>query len=404
MTDSRPASWTAFILVSIALASGTMGATMASPLFPLYGAAWGITHTQVTVLYVVYMIGVLGAFQFLGSLPDRFGPIRVLRGGTVLLLVGLVLSAMAPAAGGLGTQVLGVARLLIGIASGMVTTAATLGLLEVEPGAPKRAPIVTSAVTMAGFGAGPLVSGLIAEFAPWPLVMPYLAIALPILAVMVGLCKIRARHAPGGPLSFRPHLGLPSRGALPGFIVVSLSVFSAYALFSLLASLAPSFLSQILPWSGPAITGTAVAVVLFCSALVQIPARRLPPQRTLPIALCLMAGGVAVLALAVGFNLAAAFVIADLAIGMGHGLSFLSGVMLVNAIAGRHSRAGIFATFFSIAYLGAIVPIIAVGRMADRLGLVPAVIWYSLVFAVFCLGLLSLVRRTLAPGRLEPLP
>lgn len=396
MTGDRPASWIPFILIALALAAGTMGATMASPLFPLYEQAWGIRHSDITVIYVVYMAGVLAAFLFLGWMPGVLGPVPVLRIGAGVLLAGLLISALAP-----GPAVLAVARLVIGIASGMVTTAATLGLIGAEPGGVRRAPIVTSSVTMAGFGAGPLVCGLVAQFAPWPLVTPYLVVAVPIAAILAGLCRIHPGHRRSGRVSLRPHLGLPVRRSVPGFLVAGLAVFTAYALFSLLAALAPSFLTLILPWSGPAVTGMAVAAVLFCSALVQIPLRRLPPRRSLPIALMLLTVGVLLLAGAMAWRSAIAFVLADIAIGMGHGLSFMAGVGLVNLVSPENRRAGNFATFFCIAYLGTIVPILAVGWLADAVGLGPAVIWFSLFFALLCLAALPVAPAMLRPARLR---
>lgn len=398
MSGARPVSWLPFLLIALALAAGTMGATMASPLFPIYEHSWGIRHSDITVIYVVYMIGVLGAFLFLGRLPGVLGALPVLRIGTALLLTGLMVSAVAT-----GPAMLNAARLVVGVASGLITTAATLGLIEVEPGGVRRAPIVTSSVTMAGFGSGPLVCGLVAQWAPWPLVTPYLVVAVPILAILVGLCRVRVAHVPEGRLSLRPHLDLPGAPALAGFAVAGLAVFTAYALFSLLASLAPSFLMLILPWGGPAVTGSAVAAVLFCSALIQIPFRRLAPRAALTLALGLMTLGVLTLALAMARHSAAAFVLADISIGMGHGLAFMSGVALVNLISTDSTRAGTFATFFCIAYLGTIVPILAVGRLADAIGLGPAVIWFSLIFAVICLVALPAARVALAPARLKPL-
>lgn len=156
MPEDRPVSWAPFMIVVLTLAAGTMGATMVSPLFPLYETAWDIGHGTITLIYVIYMIGVLGALLFLGRLSDHLGSIRVLRLSCVLLIAGLVLSAIAP-----GPVLFGAARLLIGIASGLISTAATVGLVRLEPAGSNRAPVVASIMTMVGFGLGPLVSGLI---------------------------------------------------------------------------------------------------------------------------------------------------------------------------------------------------------------------------------------------------
>lgn len=403
MADRRPASWLPFVLVAMSLAAGTMGATMASPLYPLYERAWGMAHSTTTIIYVVYMVGVMAAFLFLGRLCNSVDPVVVLRIALVMLLCGLVICATAA-----GVVTLGAGRTLIGVASGMITTAATIGLLQVEPlveepGQPRHAPLVASMTTMAGFGLGPFVCGLAAQFLPAPLVLPYLLVLVPIAAILIGLGFVPTRRAAfsAGAISLWPRLGFPHRAACPGFFVASLATFSAYALFSLLASLAPSFLSTLLPWRGPAISGTAVAAVLFISATIQFPAQRLPPRRCLPVALVMIVVGVLLLACAMREGGTVLFVLADASIGIGHGLAFMSGLMLVNMVARPEDHAGILASYFSIAYLGTIVPILAVGYLADAIGLSLAVVIFCLVFAVVGILLLGLSWAFVTPERLK---
>ncbi|AXK79995.1 MFS transporter [Pseudolabrys taiwanensis] len=397
MANTRTASWLPFIIVALSLAAGAMGTGLASPLYPLYEQAWRIPHSTTTVIFVVYMVGVLAAFLCLGRLSNHIGPVIVLRAALVIVLLGLGASAVAD-----GVATLSVGRTLIGIASGMITTAGTTGLLQIEPGGPRRAPLVASMTTMAGFGAGPLVAGLVAQFAPAPLVTPYLVVIVAIAIILVGLCFVRTALPVrvGARLSLLPKLGFPHAGARPGFLVASFSTFSAFALFSLLAALAPSFLGALLPWHGPAVSGTAIGAVLLCSALVQLPARRLPPRRCLPIALCVMTAGVLLLAAAMETGGPVLFIVAIVTIGVGHGLIFMSGLVVINTVARQEHHAGILATFLSIAYLGTIAPILGVGYLADHVGLASAVVVFCLAFAAFCLLLFAFARTALDPERL----
>lgn len=395
MTDRHPVSWVPFVLVALALAAGTMGATMASPLYPLYEQTWTLRHSTITILYVVYMVGVLAAFLFLGRLSDHLGPIAVLKAGCALLLAGLLISACSP-----GVRALAGGRAVIGIASGMITTAATLGLFALEPGGVRHASLVASTTTMAGFGLGPFASGLLAQFAPAPLVIPYIAIIVPVAVIFCWLLAVRIPRPQqqGRAFSFLPHLGLPRVAVRPGFLVAALAVFSAYAMFSLLASLAPSFLTALLPWRGPAVSGTAVATVLFCSALVQIPARRLSLRLSLGLALGFMIVGVLLLAVSIRSSSGTCFILSDIAIGLGHGLAFMSGLGLVDRVSTSKQRSDILATFLCIAYLGTILPTLAVGYMADGFGLQNAVTAFCLTFAALCFVLLLLTRITLTPS------
>lgn len=53
------------------------------------------------------------------------------------------------------------------------------------------------------------------------------------------------------------------------------------SMFSLYGSLAPSFLEEMIPWSGPAISGTATASGLFISGCTQFLLRSQPLHRAL---------------------------------------------------------------------------------------------------------------------------
>ena len=113
-----------------------------------------------------------------------------------------------------------------------------------------------------------------------------------------------------------------------------------------------------------------------------------------------LTAGVLLLAAAMKIGGAALFTLAIVTIGVGHGLTFMSGLVVINTVARQERHAGILATYFSIAYLGTIAPILGVGFLADHIGLAPAVIVFCLAFAAFCLLLFALARRALDPDRL----
>lgn len=388
--SSRP-RWLSFVFVALALVAGTMGATMPSPLYPLYEEAWRLVPSDITVIYVAYMIGVVATFLFLGRMSSRFGALPVLKAGLAVILVGLALSAVAAS-----PAMLILARAVIGVASGLITSAATLGLVETEPAGPRRmASITASSVTMAGFGLGPFATGLVGQFAPTPLMTPYGVVFVLALLILAGLLVFVRDTRPAVPragFSLMPRLVLPRRRGL--FLVAAFSVFTAYSLFSLIASLAPSFVTGVLPWHGPAVSGTLVAAVLFCSASVQLPARGLDTDRGLTIALGLMALGVLCLGIAGATGSIIAFGLADIVIGMGHGLAFMSGLGFVNRLGqeeGEH--AGFLASFLTIGYLGTIAPILGVGFLADHVGLPNAIVAYCASAAALCLVLLAACRH-----------
>ncbi|QEL63904.1 hypothetical protein OTERR_04280 [Oryzomicrobium terrae] len=399
-----PPGWPLFCWVALALCAGTMGTALASPLYPLYQERWHLTASTITLIFVAYMVAVLGTFVFLGRLSDRFGPLPVLRAALVLILAGMGLSAAAGMAGpanvAAGLAELFAGRAVIGIASGLIIASATAGLVEVAPPAAKRhASLAGSITSIIGFGLGPLAAGLMAQFAPAPLLTSYVVVMLLVTVVLAALCGFRAtRRASPPPLSLRPRFVLPAPPARPGFWVAALTTFSVFAIFSLFGSLAPSFLKALLHLHGPAISGSALALFLLCSAGIQFTLRHRPVQRNLVQGLAGLSVGVGLLAAALETQSSALFIVTILVTGAGHGMAFMAALATASAATTPHTRAGILSSFFSVGYLGTILPVLGVGFLADHFGLAPAVLLFCLTFALLSLGLLVAARRIVAPA------
>lgn len=395
-TAAPAAGWPLFCWIALDLCAGTMGTALASPLYPLYQELWHLTASTITLIFVAYMVAVLCAFLFLGRLSDRFGPLTVLRAALVLILAGMGLSAAAAYAPA-GLAELFAGRAVIGIASGLITASATAGLIEVAPAAAKgHASLVGSITSIVGFGLGPLAGGLMAQFAPGPLLTPYVVVMLLVAVVLAALCGFRATcRASPPPLSLRPRFILPARPARPGFWVAALTTFSLFAIFSLFGSLAPSFLKALLHLHGPAISGSALALFLLCSAGIQFVLRRRPVRRNLIQGLAGLAIGVGLLAAALESQSSALFIATILVTGAGHGMAFMAALATASAASTPQTRAGILSSFFSVGYLGTILPVLGVGFLADHLGLAPAVLLFCLTFALLSLGLLAAARRVI---------
>lgn len=378
--------WQPFHKIAMALVFGVMSTALISPLFPMYVENWHITSGDVTVIFVAYMVGVLGSLLFLGKFSDFLGPLRALKLGVASMTICIVACAFAP-----NITWLIVIRALIGIASGIVVTAGTLCMTIFEPKhlAKRRAAEIASVLTMMGFGLGPFVGGILGQFLWRPLQLTFIVIAIPMAWSVYGLFSIKDISLnERKKLSFMPQFVLPKIPAKRNaFLIAALATFTAYAFFALIASLAPSFLSHIVPWHGPFVAGTSVAAVLILSGAIQFVMRRFSPQLSIKIGLIGMGIGILLLACALLFDSSIYFGIAILVIGCAHGTSFMSSMIFVNILSKGENRSGMLCSFFSISYLGSIFPTLIVGALSDKIGLTPAVVIFSIVFAAFCLAL-----------------
>lgn len=356
---------------------GVMGTALISPLYALYKEAWQLQTSDISLIYAVYMGGALCGLLFLGRLPDRVGFRPMMQWGLALALLGTFASMMA---WNMSSLIAG--RFIVGIASSMLTTSATLGLSGMAPpGQVQRTAMVTGFLMAFGFGLGPLLGGIMGQWAPHPLISTYVPTlvlgALALYALSLLVLPESARPAGGGvPLRWRdalPRLTWPQSADSTAFMLTTCLPFLAFGVFGLYASMSPLFLDKLVPWHGPVVSGTAIAIILFASAWVQILARRVTTQWCGFGGLASLAASNALLMANLQIGSAVLFGLGVALTAIGHGMSMLAGMSMVYRIARPDNRSGLLSTYLVVGYVGSMVPMMAIGWMADHWGMNVAV-------------------------------
>ena len=384
-------SWRPFILVSLALCIGTIGTALASPLYPIYQELWHLLPSHITYIFVAYMFGCMTTLLFLGRTSNSIGFIRTLQIGLLFAVVGLICSVFAS-----NTYLLGIGRFIIGIASGLISTSAMLGLIYTIPDSHKKnAPQLSSIITVLGFGFGPLVGGSIAQFSNYPLVMPYIPVIFFAILSFISLFSIKTVKLEKQKFSISPHLERPKAQYKKLFYIVSFTAFCAFGSFGLFASLAPSFMKEITPWHGPLVSGSTIASILMVSALIQFIAKSMPMHQVLNAGLSMLILSLVLLTLCMTLHWSFLFFLSVICVGMGHGLTLIGAFALIHHMTNSGNRAAVVSTYLFIAYLGTIIPIISVGFFADYFGLVPAVLSFCFAMSILCIYLWILHVKTL---------
>ncbi len=377
-------SWRPFLMVSLALCIGTIGTALSSPLYPIYQQTWHLLPSHITFIFVAYMFGCLTTLLFLGRASNSFGYIKTLQIGLFFAVIGLILSALATNA-----YFLGFGRFIIGIASGLISTSAMLGLIYTIPDSHKQsAAQLSSIITVIGFGLGPFIGGVIAEFFMRPLFTPYIPVILGAVISLISLFKIKTPQIETQKFSIKPHLELPEEKFKAMFYVASFTAFCSFGSFSLFASLAPSFIKDVIPWHGPLVSGTAIASILLISAVSQFVAKSMSMHKALNIGLYTLILSYILLSICMIFHIAFLFFISDILVGVGHGFGLLGAFALVHHMTNSNNRAAIVSTYLFLAYLGTIVPIISVGFLADHFGMMTGVLGFCLGMGLLCIYLL----------------
>lgn len=369
-------TWSPFPWVCFAMCVGVMGTALISPLYPVYQAAWDLRTSDISLIYVVYMVGALFGLLFMGRLSDTLGFRAVMLTGLVLGWAGTLLTMLA-----WSLPSLNIGRFAVGLSSSLIVTSASVGLVQLSrDGASQRISMITSFLLAFGFGLGPITGGVIGQWLPNPLRVTYVpSLFLGVLAIYA-LMRVQLKcHAPeraASPLSWRtfmPRLTWAGRESSIAFMLTCACPFFAFGVFGIYASMAPLFLEKMLPWHGPVVSGTSIGVILLASALTQLVCARMSLRWCGLLGLLAVVLSNAMLVLNFTLGSPVVFVIGVCAAAAGHGMCLLAGISMVNRIATPTERSGLISTYLVCGYVGSIVPLIGAGWIADHYGLPVAI-------------------------------
>lgn len=386
----RVTGWPAVALVAAAFVTAMAGTTLPTPLYPLYQQAFGFGELLTTVVFATYAIGVVAALLLAGSWSDHVGRKPMLRAGLVLSAVAAIVFAVADS-----TAWLFAGRVLSGLSAGIFTGTATAALVDVAPEDGKaRAGLIAASANMGGLGLGPVLAGVLAQYAPAPLILCYLVdLALVVLAgIAVELVAEPVRHT-GRRLRLRPQrLAVPAEIRLV-FVRAAIAGFAGFAVLGLFTAVSSAFLGTVLHDTNRAVVGVVVLALFAASTAGQVLSTRTGDRPAL------IAGCVGLIAgmLLVGSSLATAsvalLVAGAVVAGLGQGMGFRAGLTSVT-IAGPADRRGeITSTYFFVLYIGITVPVIGVGAAASVFGLVHAGMVFAGGVAVLAAIALALLAR-----------
>jgi len=167
----------ALILVA---AVANLNLAVANVALPVIGDAFDASQTGLDLISVGYSLGLAASVLYLGAVGDRYGRKMMLMLGVLLSVPACLLAAYAPS-----PLVLGVARLLGGVAAGMAypTTLALITALWSGPGR-TRAIALWSGAGAACAALGPLIAGGLLEAFWWGSVF---LVTLPLAVVALAM-------------------------------------------------------------------------------------------------------------------------------------------------------------------------------------------------------------------------
>jgi MFS family permease len=362
-------------VVAGALASLLLGANLASPLYGVYRERFGFNSLVLTLVFAVYAIVLAPSLLVFGELSDRVGRRPVILAALATGVIALGLFSVATSVAWLFA-----ARIVQGVSVGMAGGAATAALVELDPKGDRRhaALLATLAQTVGG-AAGPLLTGILAEWLPAPRVLAYL---VGMLACTTAAALLLAMPEPGHPRGGGWNLPRPSvpSDIRVAFVRVAATGATVWAVVALFFSVVPSFATERMGTHNLALLGAISSIVLICSTISQAITRdRLEPRLAQALGLGLLTAGLAALVLASVTDSAIVLIAASALAGTGHGFGFLGAQDDLNRIAPPERRGEINAALYTCIYVGVALPVIGVGVLADLTSLTTAVVVFALV-------------------------
>ena len=352
------------------------GSNLATPLYAVYAQRFHFSSLVLTAIFATYAFVLVPALIVFGRLSDRFGRRPVILAGLTAAAAGLVLFAVAD-----GTAWLFAARSLQGLAVGMIGGAATAALVELDPENDRRRAALFAGLAQAGGSAlGPVAAGMLGQWAPDPLRLPYFAgIGATALAAGATLTLPEPRADEREPWRVQwPRVPAEIRGR---FVLVSLTGGIVWAAVALYLSIVPSYAAGLLRTHDLALLAAISAVALLASCATQIVSQRREGSRGRDQAagLLVLAAGMLGLVLASPVHSLALLVTGAIAAGAGHGLCYLDAQQELNELAPEERRGEVTSAFISVIYFLVAGAVIGTGLLDLRFSLAVSVAAVSLV-------------------------
>jgi MFS family permease len=385
--DGHAGSVTGFLLAVFAFFVGMVGTTLPTPLYPLFEQRYGFGSLLVTVIFAIYAFGVIAGLILFGNVSDRLGRKPV-------LLLGLALSAASALlfllAGSLVPIYAG--RVVSGLSAGIFTGTATAYVIDLAPpGRRQLASFVAVIANLGGLGTGTLLSGLLAQWVPDPLRMPF-AVDLGLVALAAAGMLLAPETISRTELDLRPQrLGVPSE-VVAVFARAAFAGFAAFAVSGVFGSIAPEFLGLGLHHHSPALAGLLVFVLFLMSVAGQALVVRVP--NALAAGCGLLAAGVALLAVSLAVDSLAALFASAVVCGLGQGVVVSAGLASIAERAPAERRGETASSFFVVLYVGLSLPVIAAGVAIYYTSLRSAGLGFCVGTGALSLGVLASQLRS----------
>ena len=362
VSRTRIPAWLAVAPTGFVLA---WGGNHFTPLLHVYETVGGYAPWQANLLLGMYVVGLVPGMLLAAGLSDRHGrrPIAILG------LIAAALASVLLAASMTSFVLLCIGRVLAGIGVGVGMSVGSSWIKELssahhDPGAAPTAGARRSSMTLTlGFAIGAGVTGSLAQWAPLPGQLPFLA--------HLGLCLLAGIALLAAPESLPRELR--TRGALredlrvssvrhPLFVRLVLPAGPwVFAAAGVAYAILPATVEQQIGDAATIYATGLTVLTLGIGAIAQGTVGlidRLTRGRALVVGMAGMSAGMILAAIAADLRHPVLVVGVAALLGASYGVCVVAGLVIAQSLASPRELAGITGVYYALAYLGFLLPTI----------------------------------------------
>ncbi|MBO0596237.1 MFS transporter [Nesterenkonia sp. E16_7] len=339
------------------------GANQFASMLTFYQGNFGFSRLTVTLMLSVYIFGLVPALLISGGWSDKYGRKRI----TFIALLVAVFGSVAMVIGAWWSPWIFPGRLLSGVATGIAMAATTSWIKELSQPPWDAAADVTSGARRAslfvtgGFFTGPVVSGLLAAYAPAPAVIPYgthIALCIPLIFLLLQSPETRATQR-GVPRTHDRDRQLWAYVRAPSRFRTVILPAAPWAFGS--GTIGFAVVPQLLiSPSSPILHSTlSVGLTMGCGVAVQSLGRKIDTPtsaRSIIIALIVSFVGLIFALMAALLQITMIGFIASGVLGCGYGLLLVSGALETQRLSAPQHLGEAMGKFYALAYTGFLAP------------------------------------------------
>lgn len=360
-------------------------------LYSMWQEELGLTHAQLSMASMWYLLGTVIPLLFLPRISDHLGR----RPATVMILLvsmcGVVTFMMVDS-----PEMIMLGRLIQGIASGLGSSTVAAYVVDLSSDLPRWVgPMITSSAPTLGLSTGAFVSGGLVSHAGVPSASYFEAVIVlvAIFLVLVLFSKETVSRAPGLLRSLVPKFTLPARsGRL--FAACAMIFVGTWAVGGFSQSFSATIAYEYLGSTDALVAAVVFTSLLLPNAVGSYFAKRFEVRQA---QLWGMGAYVACAALMWAslamFHSLLLFCTFSVVAGFAQGIAFAAGVTELMGRASKAQRAGTFSTIYLMSYGGSAIPNLVVGMVAGNTPVETIFSWYVIMLATMFVVLAVLASR-----------